>query len=66
MMPFLRTPPANDSDDTESVTTSIADREAEEYRAWAADQEFMENCIQVSGVILNARSELPLEEQYKR
>ena len=41
-MPFLRTPPANDSDDTESITTSIEDREAEEYRVWAADQEFME------------------------
>ena len=64
MMPFLRTPPANDSDDTESITTSIEDREAKEYRAWAADQEFMENCIQVDGVILDARSELSLEEQY--
>ena len=65
MMPFLRTPPANDSDDTESITTSIEDREAEEYRVWAADQEFMENCIQVEGVILDARSELSLAEQYK-
>ena len=66
MMPFLRTPPANDSDDTESITTSIEDREAEEYRAWAADQEFMENCIQVEGVILDARSELSFAEQYNR
>ena len=64
-MPFLRTPPANDSDDTESITTSIEDREAEEYRVWAAYQEFMENCIQVEGVILDARSELSLAEQYK-
>ena len=64
MMPFLRTPPANDSDDTESITTSIANREAEEYRVWAADQEFMEYCIQVEGVILDTRSELSLEEQY--
>ena len=55
-MPFLRTPPANDSDDTESITTSIEDREAKEYRAWAADQEFMENCIQVDGVIFDARA----------
>ena len=64
MMPFLRTPPANDSDDTESITTSIEDRAAEEYRSWAADREFMENCIQVDGVILDARSELSLEDQY--
>ena len=66
MMPFLRTPPANDSDDTESITTSIEDRAAEEYRSWAEDREFMENCVQVDGVILDARSELSLEEQYNR
>ena len=64
MMPFLRTPPANDSDDTESITTSIEDRAAEEYRSWAEDREFMENCVQVDGVILDARSELSLEDQY--
>ena len=65
-MPFLRTPPANDSDDTESITTSIEDREAEEYRVWAAEQEFMENCIQIDGIILDARSELSLQEQRAR
>ena len=64
-MPFLRTPPANDSDDTESITTSLVDREGEEYDGWAADQEFMQNCIEIEeGVILDARSELSLEEQY--
>ena len=63
-MPFLRTPLANDSDDTESITTSLVDREEEGDDGWAADQEFMENCIQVKGVILDARSELSLEEQY--
>ena len=64
MMPFLRTPPANDINDTESITTSIEDRAAEEYRVWAAYQEFMENCIQLDGVIFDARSELSLEDQY--
>ena len=64
MMPFLRTPPANDSDDTESITTSIEDREAEEYCVWIAEQKFMTNCIQVKSVIFDARSEWSLEEQY--
>ena len=63
-MPFPRTLPASDSDDTESITTSIEDREAEEYRVWAADQDFIENCILIDGIILDARSELSLQEQY--
>ena len=64
MMPFLRTLPANDGDSTDTETTSFDDEARREFDWWCANQEFLEHCIQVDGIILDGSSELSFQEQY--
>ncbi len=65
MMPFLRSAPADGDDATESWTSSYCRLQEDEYDYWAAEQDFMEHCLMIDGNIIDDRSDVPLEEQWR-